>query len=382
MNATKKLLKAKVQLILNQPFFATIALRLQYITDTSVKTAVINGLDIKFNPEYIEKLSVNELTGLLAHEIMHITLLHHIRRNNRSEDKWNIACDYAINPLLIDSGFSLPNGYLFEHLYKNMSAEQIYSKLPDSPPNTSLFSNSTQTTNHRNKNTTNNNFSERTGDVTDLPIKINKHQEESALKQLVAQAFIIAQKQGKLPAALQKIITETLQPKVNWKETLARFITETTKNDYTWKKPASRYQHMKLYLPALETEEVGKIILIIDTSGSINKKIMNQLVAEVNDIATAFNTSLLLLYVDTKVQGVQHIDPDGPLQLCPIGGGGTDFRPGFSYIEKNELNPKTIVYLTDGRCSNFPKAPDYPVLWAQYGKADFKPPFGEITRIQ
>jgi predicted metal-dependent peptidase len=58
---------------------------------------------------------------------MHPALQHHVRRSGRDPRRWNEACDYAINPLLLDAGLSLPDGVLVDHRFRGMSAEQIYN---------------------------------------------------------------------------------------------------------------------------------------------------------------------------------------------------------------------------------------------------------------
>ena len=69
----------------------------------------------------------------LAHEVMHVVLMHHIRRQERHAEKWNVAADYAINNHLIVNGFILPEGGLVDDQYADMSTEHIYNLLPEPP---------------------------------------------------------------------------------------------------------------------------------------------------------------------------------------------------------------------------------------------------------
>jgi predicted metal-dependent peptidase len=78
-------------------------------------------------PEFVDTLNSATLAGVLAHEVMHPALQHHVRRSGRDPKRWNEACDYAINPLLLDAGLSLPDGVLVDHRFRGMSAEQIYN---------------------------------------------------------------------------------------------------------------------------------------------------------------------------------------------------------------------------------------------------------------
>ena len=359
MTTHEKIVKAKVQLVIKQPFFANLALPMDYIPDYSVKTACTNGKVIKYNPDFIESLPAEELKGLLAHEVLHIAFFHHTRRGNRDPERWNVAADYAINPLLIQSGFVLPKGALSNARYSGKTAEKIYDLLPEQPPKGGPC-----------------------GEVEDLPGNGNPQEAESTIQTAMIRAAMIAKRRGKLPDCIDRMIKELLKPKINWREVLARFLSEIVRTDYNWKTPSPRYLHTGLYLPSLQSEEPGRIILIVDTSGSINGPLLNQFAAEVQEIANTYSTVLLVLYVDTAVQGIQEIEPDEPVRLTPKGGGGTDFKPGFEYIAENDLQPKAIIYLTDGACYSFPEDEGCPVLWAQFGDYPyFSPPFGEVLHI-
>jgi len=180
---------------------------------------------------------------------------------------------------------------------------------------------------------------------------------------------------------MDRLIQDMLKPKVDWKEVLARFIIEILPTDYTWTKPATRYLHMELFLPSLEAPEPGGVILMVDTSGSISEEMLNRVGSEAKEIADTFHIALSVMYIDAKITGLQHIERDESMKLEPKGGGGTDFRPGFEYIETHDLHPKAVVYLTDGYCSSFPEAPDFPVLWTLFEDMDFDPPFGEVLAI-
>ncbi len=369
MNYLEKIKKARIQLILEQPFFATLCMRIAFTPDNSIKTAITNGKIVQYNPSFIDELSVEELKGVIAHEIMHIIMLHHTRRNNRDKKLWNKACDYAINPMVVASNFSMPEGYLINPLYDNTSAEQIYCFLQQAV-NDGTHADDDAGNDHS------------TGDVEDAPPDVSTQEIEAEVKQAVVQASMIAKRQGKLPDHIERLIDAILQPKIAWQDVLSRFLAEITRNDYSWKNPSNRYLSMGIYLPSLQNLEPGKIILIVDTSMSIDQDLINQFATEVQDITNTFNLSLTVMYVDTKVRAVQEIEPDTPIQLKPKGGGGTDFRPGFQYIDQQELHPKVVIYLTDGECKSLPSVPEYPVLWAQFGDYDFKPPFGEVLQVQ
>ena len=370
MSAGNKLSKAKTQLLLGEPFFASIAMGMDYVADTSIKTANTNGKRVAYNPDFVEQHDLDEVAFTLAHEVMHVSQMHHLRQGHRDGKKWNKACDYAINPILQDCGFKVIEGALLDDQYKNMSAEQIYNMLPDEPEEEG--------------------GGEGDGDPggcggveppPDAKSQADKTIEEDNVREMVDQAMNNARKQGKLPAWLERVIQLGAQPKVDWKEVLARFLSDIVHNDYSFSKPNSRYLHTGFYLPALENEEVGDIIMIVDTSGSINEELLDKFGVEMQEVCNSFGKGFKVIYVDAKVQGTQDIEPDGPVQLHAHGGGGTDFRPGFEWLDEQGITPKALVYFTDGICWDFPETPDYEVLWALYGTHDFQPPFGEVVNI-
>jgi len=363
--AERNISKARVQLIQNHAFFACLAMRLQF-TPADIDKAVTDGIHLRYNPDYFNGLSTEELSGVIAHSVMHLAMLHHIRRENRDLAKWNKATDYAINPLLQEAKLALPIDALDGTEYAGKSAEQIYNLLPDPSPNDSQPTQDNPGI----------------GDVEDPPMQSSKQEMEAEMKEAIAFASVMSRRAGEMTQGLDRLIQEVLKPKVDWKTALARFIIEIRPSDYTWTKPSKRYIHMGLLLPSLEAPEPGEIILMVDTSGSICEEMLNRVGAEAKDIADSFHIPLSVMYIDAQVKGLQHIEPDDSMELKPKGGGGTDFCPGFNYLEANDTHPKAVVYLTDGCCSSFPEAPDFPVLWTLFKELEFDPPFGEVLTIE
>lgn len=357
--------KITIDILLNHPFYATILLNCNKIADKSIKTAMTDGKNIHYNPEFLTEIGYEYAKTVLAHEVLHIAFMHMTRRGNRNPKKWNIACDYAINQLLANSNFSIPQDALISPMYNNMSAEQIYTMLPDNDD----------------ESDNDNNDPGGLGEVRDgADTQTSKDQLEQEIKQLVQQAINNGKKAGDIPGNLSTALTEVLEPRVSWREILYQFVCEIVKNDYTWKQPNSRYLSSGIYLPSLRNEEIGDIIMLVDTSGSVSQHMLNQFAGELQSILSNFARGFKVIYVDTEVANVQDIEPDDIFNLEVKGRGGTDFEPGFQYIEEKGLDPKCVIYFTDGECSNFPDTPDYPVLWACTDK-NFKAPFGETVFV-
>src|ERR1700682_1457576 len=124
----QKLTRARTQLLLNQPFFGTLCLRLKLMPG-SRPTLATDGVRIIYNPSFVDSLTPAELEGCLAHEVLHCALGHHARRGVREPRLWNHAADYAINPILVKNGLKLPAGVLLDPQYENLPAEEIYARL-------------------------------------------------------------------------------------------------------------------------------------------------------------------------------------------------------------------------------------------------------------
>src|SRR6201997_2016680 len=123
--------KARTSLILDHPFFGSLLFRLKGCECRSIQTMATDGVSLFYNPDFVETLNAAELAGVLAHEVMHPALQHHMRRRDRDRKRWNVACDYAINPLLLDAGLTLPKDVLIDHRFRGMSAERIYNLIEE-----------------------------------------------------------------------------------------------------------------------------------------------------------------------------------------------------------------------------------------------------------
>jgi predicted metal-dependent peptidase len=87
-----------------------------------------------------------------------------------------------------------------------------------------------------------------------------------------------------------------------------------------------------------------------------------------------------ILYFDAAVHKVDTYEAGQRIDLNPVGGGGTEFRPCFEWLDERGIRPQTLVFLTDLYGSFPPAPPSYPVLWASTGGRDA--PFGEVIPMQ
>ena len=387
-----KLQKARAGLVFDNPFFGSLALRLKLKEDPTCETGWTDGVTLGYNPEWIDGLTLDQTKGFQAHEVMHNALLHHTREGSRNHEKWNKAADYAINPILLDAGFQLPKGHLFNPQYKGIDAEAIYAMIPDSPGGGGSGGRGGLRGPGSGDGKGKGSDPGGCGEVRKAPGKdggkptpADIAQQEQEQKIATAQAAQVAKKAGKLPGGLERWVDEILNPKLDWREILRRFVDQAAKNDYSWMPPNRRYVHMGLYLPSLKSNELGKILVAVDTSGSISQDNLKEFASELSGIIEEFDdVEATVIYCDTRVAGVETFKKeDLPIVLHAAGGGGTDFRPPFEYAEENGIDPKCMIYLTDLECSRYPDEPHYPTLWVYDGGGDPSrtPPFGEVLSL-
>ncbi len=399
-SAYRSLQRARTSLLLKHPFFATLALRLPLREDRSCHSAWTDGTCLAYNPEYINALSQEKLLGLTAHLVMHPACRHHLRRGDRDFKRWNAACDHAINWILEDAGFTLPDCLKPQREFREMSAEAIYIALggeegeesaqeeePDSTESNTKSEEQEEQEQEESEQGDSEDESGLPGEVRDSPSLELETEQEGEEEELWEEALLSAASQaremGKLPDNIARLIEKRLYPQLPWAELLARFIERSARSDYTWMMPNRRYLHQRLYFPALLANELQQIVVAVDTSGSIVQQELDHFAAEISAIMEQFPSRLHLLYCDAAIQGYQQFErADLPISITPKGGGGTDFRPVFEKVESEGIDVTCLIYLTDMECLQYPaEIPSYPVLWVQTGAKQAEPPFGELIRM-
>jgi predicted metal-dependent peptidase len=360
MTPEDTIVKARTALVLDHPFFGALSLKLKIKEDPSCSTAWVDGTHLGYNPDFIKDLPFDQCKGLLAHEVMHCALNHIARKGARDASKWNIAGDHAINHILDDYGFALPEGALMDPQYKDMDADTIYSKLPEDSGKGGEGDSDCGGCGVMREPTTGDGQQASPADVKELD-----HDWEVATAQAAQQAKAM----GKLPASLGKLVGEMLRPKADWKSILQRFVTQWAKDEYSWRRPDRRFLHEDLYCPSLHNETIGEIVIGVDTSGSVSAEELLRLGSEINGIVNNFSTTVHIVFCDTQVQEVVTLKtPDDlPFKWEAPQGGGTDFQPVFDWVadrtQAEGTEPACLIYLTDLYCQ-MPKQPTYPVLWA------------------
>ena len=211
--------------------------------------------------------------------------------------------------------------------------------------------------------------------------------EEQAWDEAMHQAVNLARAEGKLPGGVEETVRNAHASTLDWRSLLRRYMTDAARRDYSWSLPNRRFIDGGLYLPSIRSEGMDAIAVIIDTSGSLPAQTLADFWAELREVATEIQPeSVHVLQVDAAVQDAAEYAPDDlPDEIALKGRGGTDFRPGFAWLDERGIQPGVCLYFTDMLCSDYPEAePGFDVVWVNYSSAPSewnREPWGERIDI-
>ena len=326
-----------------------------------IPTACTNGRDVYYGRKFVESLNDSDLRGVILHEAKHKMYRHmatwkHLNKIN--PQKANMACDYVINLELVDEGnrtdkfVSLPKGGLYDEKFKGLDSGQVFNLLPDTPEGgggAGIFD----------EHDWEGAESMTPDEIKDLASEID---------QAIRQGAILA---GKVNGRIDRSFTDLMSAKVDWKEALREFVSSVCKgkDDSTWAKPSRRWLQHDVYMPSTISDTMGRVVVAIDTSGSIGGSILNRFISEVASIMENVNPELVdLIYWDNEVASheVYGLNEADKMKQStkPKGGGGTTPSCITKYLKDKTIVPECVIVLTDGCVGN-----DWggnwtsPVLW-------------------
>jgi predicted metal-dependent peptidase len=375
MEKSAKLARAIARTVLDHPFFASLLLDMRLRQDSNTKTACTDGREIRYNPDFIDSLHVDQVVFVFAHLVMHVAHLHPLRRGARNLARFNQAGDYAINGILKEAGLRILPGALHKNEFDNLAAEQIYEQLPASSDD-------------RDDPGGCGGFEDARDEFGRSLSKAEKQHEEAKVTLAIQRAAQAAKAQGKLPGSLERLVDELVHPILDWREMLRTFIDHTARNDYSWLYPNRRHIAGGIYLPSFRSNGLKPLVLAVDTSGSIGQGELNQFQAELNDILHSYPSTVHVIYCDSQISGTQTFTPDEyPVELKAAGFGGTDLRPPFEWAVKNVPDAGCIIYLTDLQGNSPEIDPGIPTLWVSTTKDRdlpdcYNPKFGKIATLE
>lgn len=361
----EKIDQAKTKLMLENPYFGTLITSLDLRINNNIASIRNLGDVMEYNDEYLEVLSVNEVSTLLANAAMHQALFHGERGKGKLSSVWNLASDYAINDLLVENGFMLPPMANYASRFEMLYAEQIYTILLGE-------------LDLKENDETQDEQEQQREEISEeeIPEELLA-QEEYEL--LLEQLNIKLEKHGDLPKGIERFVETKSESKIAWRDELYRYVNAHAKSDYKMFPSSKKHLYRGIALPSIYGEEL-KIVVAIDTSASIDDELLKLFLAELYEIMQVFTHYVIeLIECDATIQNIQRLIPMEPLEPTLKGGGGTDFRPVFEHVVEENEDFKFLIYFTDGKGSFPDYEPLIDVLWVIPEKVDV--PFGEVLEL-
>ena len=373
------LTKAKSQLTMKHPYFGMLASRLKHEPKAELRGYASNGVRFLYDPEFMQRRSVEEVMFILTNCVMHHVLSHQQRRLGRKGSLWQLATDYAINNLLHKNGLEIPQGANYNEEFEGMYAEEIYDALKESyygdtddafgedddvPPRPEMPG-------------------EGSGDGEDDGAAFSNlgnieeeldAQTESEWQYASSVAQEVAQRKSAMPSGMERLGKKVKAADVDWRFELYNAVNRHMRNNYAFMPPNKKHIWRGIALPSLASDTLS-LCVAVDTSGSIDEALLGAFMEEFKSIMTNFpSVKIELIIADAKVHAHYTFQGGEKLDFALKGGGGTDYRPVFDYIEAQLPMTTMLLYFTDGD-GWFPRIPPaYEVLWALSRPA--KVPFG------
>lgn len=409
-DASQVIAKAIWKLGVHSPFFGAIAIGSEVYADESIPTMCTDGKSIRYNPEFVLAHSVEEIIGVMAHEVCHIAFKHPLRIGKFPHKIWNMACDYAINPIVIRAGkvinsqgdekviFTIPEKGLVNWDWEGKSAEEIAHILMEEGEGDEGSEQGEQGDSDESGGS--GDGSDQQGEGEQSPewdwgqMEAPSNSQGEALSEAereamateidvrVLEAHTAAQKAGKVPAGIDGLVTELLTPKVDWQDKIQNFVGGTKPDDYTFSRPNRKMLSVyDVFMPSSQRFGAGHVVVLSDSSGSCHSR-MVEFFAELTAISEDQSPdSITVITFDTQVQDVREYGAGEQIEgMSTKGGGGTRISPAFKYVEDEGLHVDSMIVFTDLYLHDFPDEPDYPVLWCTVGSDDA--PWGEVVRVE
>jgi len=370
-NIQTKISQAKSKLLLSHPFFGAVAAKLEVVQNDDIQSFKSNGIKLEYNSDFLQKLDSAQMEFVFANGAMHASLAHEARKNGRSGWLWQLATDYAINDMLVQNGLNRPDEAYYSKRFSGMYAEEIYAELKEDILRDEL--------------------EYEADDVDDMQDskreqkEQNTPQNEDILNEQLFEEFAKAKledetKNTEMPIGITRFFSIKDEGKIDWRRELNVAIERFYRDDYTLIPPSKKLLYRGIYLPSSTTQRV-KIVVAVDSSGSVDEKLLNEFLSELNFLMNTIpNFQIDLLMCDDKIQIHKTFYNGDILEAEVKGRGGTDFRPVFEFIDRELQDVKLLLYFSD-LDGIFPyDEPSYEVKWI--APKEMYTPFGGVIMLE
>jgi predicted metal-dependent peptidase len=401
------LIKARIFLLIERPFFGQIVANLNFVEANSwCETAATNGRDFFYNSKFVLSLTPEGLIFLVGHEALHCVLLHMTRRGTRDPAIFNMAADYLINYMLVENRVGNIKGLnaLYDaNFTDDMTTEEIYNLLIENcvkivmtlDEHIDIYQNEVH------KRRDGKPVTVRVSDEDNGPpvlVESDRNEIKGELRDTLIRATHSLDS-SQIPGAFNRIIGELVEPHLDWRSMLDTHIRSSVRNNTTFQKISRRTWGMKhtnrvrrnnaiatgktfvappsFIFPARDRLDTIEVDIAIDASGSLTGEMLTTFVSEVKGIMEMFPDFVVRLWsFDTQVHESSYIEfrssnidemTDWKNKKLK-GGGGTMFESNWTFMRKRNLVPKRFIMFTDGLPNQTWGDPDYcDTLFVIYG---------------
>ena len=397
-NFDKSISKIKCDLLLHYQFFGLILAKLNIkLVEDNIEDAIAytNGKDICFIKNVLNKheLNIENIKFILCHEVLHLLLDHLLRREDRNPIVWNYTTDYLVNYLLkhnvnsithkVESIGEMPNCCLYDEQYndKYWNAERIYKDL--------IENNGSKDGKLKIVN-----LSVKDGrDIkSDLhPIQDNKGEVSKENAAYFASEICSNLDKGcsksNIPEGVARLLESLQNINYDWKSILYRYIKRIIiHNNSTWKKPSRRSVAVNTYLPKTIKIEDFRFTIAIDTSGSMDKSDIDDILSNILSMCRQLDKFTLNIFT---FSGTCHRDTLQTFTEKDIfkkindfqmkSNWNTDIKSAFEFVNENQnlKDSDLFIVMTDGIDYSLSDLKyNNPLIWCICNNPGFKNPEG------
>ncbi len=386
----QKISQAKARLLVEQPYFGTLASRLELRQSDELGTFISDGTELAYNDDYLDTLNIDELGFVLSNGAMHAVLAHDTRQKGRMSWLWQLATDHAINAMLVDNGLSVPPMINYEQRFDGLYAEEIYATLKDEIKNEEFNDDEENETGYNEDNKKQqeqmsqpdqDEAKEKNRPKMEVENEYRAQESETLEEQFKQMQEQSMQKfLDELPHGIERFVEITKSAVIDWRSELSHALDKHYRSDYRTLPPSKRLLYMGTYLPSLHSERL-QLVIAIDSSGSVDEALLGDFITEIESLMLHFHDyEIELLVCDAKIHSSQTFLSGDKLEYELKGGGATDFRPVFERVEEELPFTQLLLYFTDMQ-GTFPKMePLYEVLWISPSSTEA--PFGRVISMQ
>jgi len=429
-----KLTRAMTALIRKHPFHGHIAAGWRARPEPTVPTMGVGwecgGVQLIWNPEFVNGITDMELAGVLLHEVHHVVLRHPFLFPEQADPPPDFDAFAALvaEEITVNEFVSLPlpgSPMLLEKfravcpaLQPHQSTRERYRQLYDGARARRHYEERKEfektieemlqqqleamlaaggaagmTIELSDSHAAWGSFG-RGGAAAALAVSVATSQAlakhggtlSTGLRQLIEQAHAASGAPGTMPGGTLETLAGAAKAKLSWQRILRRLLAVDHVAEPTYLRPPRRFPELVGVLPgSRRVPTKPKIMAAIDTSGSMSSATRDEIAAELRVMSRSYDVSVVEF--DVMIQRRYRL---GPTQPVPPGGhsgndllsamqgrGGTNFHPVFhsSILEwaADGAELSGIVVFTDG-CGPAPEMPPRePVIWILTGRGARQP---------